>query len=72
MWNCNNGKFKILILNNTLFSYKLKLNFYNKKIGELANMFTGHEYAANYGGFTPDGKLIVTCSDDKSVRVWKP
>ena len=62
MWNCNSGYFKCK-------SKKNKIKYF---IGDLANMFTGHEQAVNFGGFSPDGKLIVTCSDDKTLRVWKP
>jgi len=30
----------------------------------------GHSGNVNYGDFSPDNKLIVTCSDDKTARVW--
>lgn len=34
--------------------------------------FAGHEDAISCGGFTSDGKLVVTGSLDTSVRVWNP
>ena len=32
--------------------------------------FTGHTNWVRSAKFSPDGKLIATCSDDKSVRIW--
>ena len=34
--------------------------------------FAGHSDAVNCGGFGPNGKQIVTASDDCSVKVWAP
>lgn len=40
--------------------------------GKFMMAFVGHEDAVTCGGFTSDGKLIVTGSNDSSVRVWNP
>lgn len=34
--------------------------------------FVGHEAAVTAGGFSADGKLVVTSSFDMSLRVWNP
>jgi angio-associated migratory cell protein len=34
--------------------------------------FAGHEAAVTAGGFSGDGKLVVTASLDMSLRVWNP
>ncbi|XP_075092098.1 uncharacterized protein LOC107812411 [Nicotiana tabacum] len=36
------------------------------------NMFLGHRGSVTCGGFTPDGKLICTGSDDATLRIWDP
>jgi len=35
-------------------------------------VFTGHEDRVNCGSFTANGKLVVTGSNDATVRVWDP
>eukprot|EP00939_MAST-03C_sp_MAST-3C-sp1_P000891 g891.t1 len=35
-------------------------------------VFTGHEARVNCGSFTANGKLVVTGSEDGTVRVWDP
>jgi hypothetical protein len=34
------------------------------------HILVGHEYAVNGAAFSPDGKLLVTASTDKSARLW--
>jgi WD40 repeat protein len=34
------------------------------------NTIVAHMYAINHFDFSPDGKLFVTCSMDKSIKVW--
>lgn len=40
--------------------------------GTLMGVFAGHAAEISCGGFTPDGKRIVTGSGDGSVKVWNP
>ena len=35
-------------------------------------VFAGHAGPVTCGGFTPDGKAIVTASEDSSLRLWNP
>ena len=35
-------------------------------------MFAGHSAPVTCGAFTPDGKTIVTASDDAALRTWNP
>jgi hypothetical protein len=34
------------------------------------HVLLGHEYAVTGASFSPDGKLLVTASTDKSARLW--
>ncbi|QDZ25605.1 WD40 repeat domain-containing protein [Chloropicon primus] len=40
--------------------------------GQCMQVFTGHNSSVTCGGFTPNGKLIVSASLDDTVRVWNP
>lgn len=45
---------------------------WNAVKGSFMAAFVGHEAAVTSGGFTSDGKLLVTASADAAVRVWSP
>jgi len=36
------------------------------------NVFAGHSATVTAGQFTPDGKKIVSASEDMSLIVWDP
>ncbi|KAK3256544.1 hypothetical protein CYMTET_34324, partial [Cymbomonas tetramitiformis] len=40
--------------------------------GACMQVFTGHSGPVRCGGFTPDGKTVVTGAEDASLRVWDP
>lgn len=43
-------------------------NCYN---GNYMNGFFGHTDSVNNARFTPDGKLIVSVSNDESLKIWR-
>ena len=45
---------------------------WNGDDGALMQVFSGHSERVSCGGFTPDGKQVVTGSYDGSLRVWQP
>lgn len=45
---------------------------WNVTQGTFMQAFIGHEDGITCGGFTSDGKLVVTGAKDSSVRVWNP
>eukprot|EP01135_Chromosphaera_perkinsii_P012452 Nk52_evm63s2657 gene=Nk52_evmTU63s2657 len=40
--------------------------------GNCMSVFSGHEGPVTCGGFSLDGKSLITASEDLSVRVWDP
>ncbi|EPQ31326.1 uncharacterized protein PFL1_01510 [Pseudozyma flocculosa PF-1] len=40
--------------------------------GNVMNVFSGHTEAVTCGSFTPDGKKLVSGSEDRSLIVWDP
>ena len=44
---------------------------FNALNGEFTT-YVGHEDVVNYADFTPDGKLIVSISNDATTKVWNP
>lgn len=40
--------------------------------GKFMNIFNGHAAPVNAGRFTPDGKRIVSVSEDTSLIIWDP
>ena len=40
--------------------------------GKVMNVFSGHTAAVSCGQFSPDGRRLITASDDGSLIVWDP
>lgn len=59
---------------NVLLSGSNDANVWMWKIpsGDVMQLFKFHKKAVNAGSFTPDGKKIVTASEDGSLIVWDP
>jgi WD40 repeat protein len=49
---------------------KNELNLYKKQNQELAFTLTGHKSDINQVRYSPDGKLIITSSDDNNAIIW--
>ena len=53
---------------------KLRANQITKKINQKLfgprRTFLGHQDKTTYAVFSPDGKQILSSSDDKSIRLW--
>lgn len=45
---------------------------YHTPSRQCLQVFVGHEGGVTDGAFTPDGKWIVSCGQDGTVRVWAP
>jgi len=47
---------------------------WNGKTGEFMASFAGHAGSVSCGGFTPDGRAVVTCGGegDATMKVWDP
>ncbi|CAN4084703.1 unnamed protein product [Withania somnifera] len=45
---------------------------WNADTNAFMNTFLGHGGSVTCGGFTPDGKLVCTGSDDATPRIWDP
>ena len=47
---------------------------WNGQTGDFMASFTGHAGSVSCGGFTPDGKSVVTCGGegDATLKVWDP
>lgn len=47
----------------------LSARVWNSRTGELLHRFT-HEGHVRWATFSPDGQRVLTCSDDRTARVW--
>jgi len=47
------------------------LRLWDLTSGKLLGIFTGHTLPINAVAFTPDGKTLVSASQDKTIKVWQ-
>jgi len=40
--------------------------------GQVMQVFSGHTAPVTCGGFTPDGKAVITGSEDSTIIIWDP
>mgnify|MGYP000871616107 CR=1 FL=1 len=45
---------------------------WNGNNGAFLNVFQGHVGGVTCGGFTPDGKHVISASEDSTLRIWNP
>ncbi|HTV54160.1 MAG TPA: WD40 repeat domain-containing protein, partial [Terriglobia bacterium] len=46
------------------------VQLYNAKTGELVGKTLHHGSEVVFAAFSPDGELLITCSDDSTARLW--
>ena len=51
-------------------SYDNTINLWSVKDGQLLRSFNGHEDGVLAVSFDPTGQLIVTASNDNTIRIW--
>jgi Tol biopolymer transport system component/tRNA A-37 threonylcarbamoyl transferase component Bud32 len=53
------------------FGHGKDVRVWNVKEEKEVRRLAGHTLRVTWAGFSPDGKTVVSCADDKSVRFWE-
>ena len=46
------------------------MKIWSTESGEIVRTLNGHTQSVHSVSFSPDGKYVVSGSDDKSVKIW--